>query len=119
MLRVSGRDDHRSWGILAGRFRRRIDPDRVRQDVEAWSALHEPLGMRGVGGHAGTVTDLEGRGRAPEMHVGWREIAQAAVMMRVVIPGEEVVADRAGVFEGAEPIRKLRSVLERTELRFG
>lgn len=46
MLRVVRGDDRRSWGILGGRFRRRIDPNRVRQDFEARWALHEALGVR-------------------------------------------------------------------------
>ena len=65
MLRVGRSDDRRSWGILAGRFRRRIDPHRVRQDFEARRALHEALGMRGVRGQARVMTDLEHRGGAP------------------------------------------------------
>jgi hypothetical protein len=116
---VGGQPFHPIWGILAGRFRRRIDPNRVRQDFKARRALHEALGVRRVGGHARAVTDLEGRGRAPVVDVGRREIAQPAVMVRVVVPREEIVADRTGVFEGAEPIRKLRAVFERAELRFG
>jgi hypothetical protein len=118
MLRVSRGDDRRSWGLLAGRFRRRVDPNGVRQDFEARRALHEALGMRGVRGQARVVTDLEYRGGAPVVDVGRRELAQPAVMVRVVVPREEIPAHAAGVFNGAESIRKLRSVFERAELRF-
>jgi len=52
------------------------------------------------------------------MHIGGREIAQPAVMMRVVVPREETAAHAAAVFDGAEPIRKLRPVFERAELGF-
>ena len=65
------------------------------------------------------MTDLEDRGGATVVDVGRREIAQPAVMVRVVVPREEIVADRAGVFDRAEAIRKLRPVFERAELRFG
>ena len=75
--------------------------------------------MSGVGGQARAVADLEDGGRAAVVHIGRREIGQAAVMMRVVVPREEIVADGAGVFERAESIRKLRAVFERAELRFG
>lgn len=61
--RVGGQSFHPIWGILGGRFRRRIDPNRMRQDFEERRALDEALGMRRVGGHARAVTDLEGRGR--------------------------------------------------------
>ena len=70
MLRVGRSDDRRSWGILGGRVRRRIDPHRIRQDFEARRALHEALGMRVVGGQARVMPDLEDRGRAPIMNVG-------------------------------------------------
>ena len=75
--------------------------------------------MRRVGGHTGAVTDREHRGRAPVVDVSRREIAQAAVVVRVVVPREEIAAHAAAVFDGAEPIRKLRPVFERAELRFG
>src|SRR5215207_6864731 len=107
MLRVVRGDDRRSWGILAGRFRRRIDPNRLRQDFEARRALHEALGMRGVRGQARVMTDLEDRGGAPVVDVGRREIAQPAVMVRVVVPREEMTSHAAAMLEGAEPIRKL------------
>ena len=60
----SGVTNHRSRGILGGRFRQRIDPNRVRQDFEARRALHEALGMRGVRGQARVMTDCEHCGGA-------------------------------------------------------
>ena len=119
MLRVDRGDDRRSWGILGGRFRRRIDPNRVRQDFTARRALHEALGMDRVGGQARAVTDLQDRRRTAVVDIGRREMAQAAVMMRVVVPREEIVADAATVGDRAEPIRKLRPVFERPKLGFG
>jgi hypothetical protein len=98
MLRVVRGHDRRSWRILVGRFRRRIDPHGVRQDFEARRALHEAIGMRGVRGQARAMTDIEDRSPVPVVDVGRREIAEAAMMMRVVVPREEIVADGAGVF---------------------
>lgn len=43
--------------------------------------------------------DLEDRDRASVVHVGRREIAEATVMMGVVVPREEGEAHRAGVLE--------------------
>ena len=74
------------------------------QGFAARRPLHEALGMGGVGREARVVTDLKDRGRAPRVDVGGREIAQATVVMRVVVPREEIVADRARVFD-REPKR--------------
>jgi hypothetical protein len=93
MLWVIRGDDRRFWGILVGRFRRRIDPNRVRQDFEARRALYEALGMRGVGSLARAVPALKGRGGAPVVDIGRREIAEAAVMMRIVVPREEIAGN--------------------------
>ena len=65
--------------------------------------------MGGVGREARVVTDLKDRGRAPIVDVGGREIAQATVVMRVVVPREEIVADRARVFDGTEAVRNWAS----------
>ena len=116
MLWVVRRDDRRSWGILAGRFRRPIDPDRGRQGFRAWRAANESLRMRGIGREAGAVTQVEDRRRAAEMHVSRREIAEAAVMVRVVVPREQIAADAARVFERTEPVRKLGAVLQGPKL---
>ena len=102
MLRVVRGAGRGSWGILAGRFRRRIDPHGGRQGFGAWWSADEALRMRGVGREAGPVTQVEDRRRAAVMHVGRREIAQAAVVVGVIVPSQEVVADGARVFECAE-----------------
>ena len=44
MLRVVRGDDRRSWGILAGRFRRPIDPGGCWERFGPWWPLDEPLG---------------------------------------------------------------------------
>ena len=64
------------------------------------------------------MADLKDRRGAAVVDVGRREIGQAAVMMRVVVPREQIVADGAGIFDRAEAIGKLRTVFERAELRF-
>ena len=104
MLRVVRGHDRRSWGLLAGRSRRRIDPNRVWQAFKAWRPLHKALGMGGVGRQARAMTKVEDRGRPAVVHIGRREIAQPAVMVPVVVPGEEIPAHAPAVFEGAEPI---------------
>ena len=80
--------------------------------------LDEPLGMGGVRGQTGAVPDGEDRAGAAVVDVGRREIAEAAVMVRGVVPREQIAADAARVFERAEPVRKLGAVLQGPELRF-
>ena len=75
--------------------------------------------MGGIGGQARAVTGRQDRCGAAVVDVGGRQIAQAAVMVRVVVPSKQVAADATRVFERAEPVRKLRPVLHGPELRFG
>ena len=119
MLRVVRGDGRGSWGILDGRVCRRIDPHRRGQRFWSWRPVDEALGMGGVRGAARTMANLEHLVGAPIVHVGWRQIAQAAVMVRVVVPREEIVADATRVLERAKSIRELRSVFEGAELGFG
>ena len=103
MLRVVRGDDRRSWSILAGQCRRPIDPHGRWQRFWTWWPLHEPLGMGGVRGQARAVPDGEDRRGAAVVDVGRREIVEPAVMVRVVVPREQIAADGARVFERAEP----------------
>ena len=64
--------------------------------------------MGGIGGQARAVTGRQDRCGAAVVDVGGRQIAQAAVMVRVVVPSKQDPADAARVFERAEPVRKLR-----------
>src|SRR6185503_1597139 len=56
---------------------------------------------------------------ATEVDVSWRVQAQARVMVFVVVPAEEALAERAAVFDRTEAFWELRSILERLKLRFG
>src|SRR5439155_24892457 len=110
MLRVVRSDDRRPWSILASRFCRRVDPDRLGKSFPARRPVNEALGMRRVGGQARPIPDVQPRRGPAVVHVGRRQIPQATVMMRVVVPPEQIVADGAGVLDGAEAVRKLRPV---------
>ena len=112
-------DDRRSWGILSGRFfRGRVDPHRVRQIGWLWPALDEALGMRHVCGREHLLPMRADRGGLADMHDGGREEPQAAVAVFLVVPGKEDLPKRPPVLERSEPLWKLRTVLERLELRF-
>src|SRR5207244_11009089 len=55
----------------------------------------------------------------PIMHIVRREQPEPDVMMLVVVPGEEVAAEAAPVFERTETVREAGPVLEGLELRLG
>ena len=118
MLRVVRHDDRRAWGILAGRFSRRVDPNRGRQGFGPGRSVHEPLGMGGVSRQARAITALEDRRRPAVVHVSRYQVAKPTMVMRIVVPRKEIVADGARMCERAEPIRKLGSVLQSPKLRF-
>ena len=103
MLGVARGDGRRSWGILAGRFRQPIDPHGRWQRFWTWWPLDEPLGMGRVRGQARAVPDREDRRGAAVVYGGWCQIAQAAVMVGVVVPREQIAADGARV--GASVIK--------------
>ena len=52
------------------------------------------------------------------MHLLGRHQCNTTVSMLFVIPGEEVLAESTAILDGAEPLWKLRTVLERPELGF-
>ena len=97
MLWVVRGDDRRSWGILAGRFRRPVDPHGRRQRFGTGRPLHESLGMGGVRGQARAVPDREDCRGAVVVDGGRRQIGEPAVMVRIVVPREQIAADGARV----------------------
>src|SRR2546427_11472759 len=99
MLRVVRDDDRRSWGNLAARFRRRIDPNRRGKGFQARRGLHEALGMRGVRGQAWVETEFEGRSGAGAVDVGWGGISQPALEGGVVVRREQIVGYGSGGFD--------------------
>jgi hypothetical protein len=66
--------------------------------------------------HVGAL-DLDALGVA-EMDGSRGVEAQSGVSVLVVVPMEEALAKHAAIFDGAEPSRKLRAVLERLEVCF-
>jgi hypothetical protein len=53
------------------------------------------------------------------MHDGRRQKPQAAVAVLLVVPAEEDLPKGPAILDRSEPLRKLRTILERFELRFG
>jgi hypothetical protein len=118
MLRVVRNDERHSRGILASRLCRRVDPDRLGRSFSARRPLNEALGMRRVGGQARPIPGVQPRRGSAVVHVGRRQIPQATVMMRVVVPPEQRVADHPRILDRPETIGKLRPICERRELGF-
>lgn len=52
------------------------------------------------------------------MHLLRRHQRDAAMTMFFVIPGEKILAESPTVLNGAKALRKLRTILERSELGF-
>ena len=111
MLEVVRKADRRSWGILGGRFFDRwLDPDCVRQIGGLRAALHEALGMRGIGGAEDAVAMRAHRGSLTEVDRRRREDAEATVPMVLVVPAKKRLAERAAVFDRSEAVGELRTV---------
>jgi hypothetical protein len=49
----------------------------------------------------------------------WRQQPDAGMSVRRVVPGEERVAERAGLLDAAEPFVEVGPILQRLELRLG
>ena len=105
-----------SWRV--GFFDRRVDPDGSGQIRRLGPALHEALGMGGVGGGEHLLSMCAHRGGVTEVHDGGREEADPTVSMVVVVPTEEDLPEGTPIFEGSEALGKLWTVLERSELGF-
>src|SRR5437867_469914 len=87
--------DRRSWGILTRRFfDRRVDPDGGRQIGRSRRSVDEAFGMRAVRGsqHAFTMR-AHGLGLA-EVNDRRLQETEPAVMMVVVVPAKERLAER-------------------------
>ena len=97
-----------------------VDPHGRRQRFGTGRPLHESLGMGGVRGQARAVpkTREDCRGAVRSSDGGRRQIGEPAVVVRIVVPREQIAADGARVCERAEPVRKRRPVLQGPELRF-
>ncbi len=66
-----------------------------------------------------TVTMRAHRRGVAEVDDGRLQESEPAVMMVVVVPAKERVAERAAIFDPPEAVRKLRAIFQRPELGFG
>ena len=54
----------------------------------------------------------------PVMHGGRRQQLQGRVMMQMVIPVEELLAEAAGILDGSEAVRIIGTILHGFEVSF-
>src|SRR3989338_10941833 len=119
MLWTVGPGGRGSWGILGRRcFDGRVDPDGGRQIGGLRPAVDEALGMPGIGCGEDAVAMRAHRLGLAEVDHGGREEAEPTVPMVLVVPAEKLLAKRAAVFDRSEAVGKLRTVLQRSEVRF-
>ncbi len=75
--------------------------------------------MRPVRGGQHHVTMRAHRRGVAEVDDGRLQESEPAVMMVVVVPAKERVAERAAIFDRPEAVRKRRAIVQRPELGFG
>jgi len=91
----------------------------VRQEGWLGWLPDEALRVCGVGSAEHLLPGVTHRRGSPLMHGGRRHQPNAGVAMLAVVPGEEGLAEDAGVFEAAEAFREVRAILQRFELGLG
>ncbi len=114
---VSSGCDRGSYALLRGRFfRRRVDPDRVRQVRRLGRLTDESLWVGRVGGQQHLVPGGPHQFGPPLMHGSRRHQPDSRVPMLAVVPGEEPLTEGASLFEAAESFWEIRAILQGFEL---
>ena len=102
---------HLVWHLGERRRRRWVDP-RCRWRRERLRPLaHEPLRVSGVGRREHDTPLFEDLVDVAVVNRGGREQAERVVPVLGVVPGEEALAERPDVLEGAEALGKRRVIL--------
>jgi hypothetical protein len=96
-----------------------VDPDLRGKRLGVGDAAHEALRVHLVGGGKDGGTGLDALLRAAMVDVSRPLEADTAVVVLVVVPGEEVDAVGAGILDAAEALGKIRAVLEGLEPGLG
>jgi hypothetical protein len=93
-----------------------VDPYLARRPLGDRSTAWEALGMSSMCVVENGLALDDALVNAVEVNIGWREHCDAAVVMLVVVPVEEVGAETARVFDFAEAIGEAGPVLECLEV---
>ena len=70
---------------------------------------HEAFRMGGIGGHEHPLPCVTHRGGPAVVHGGWRHQPEARVVVLVVVPGKEPLAEDTGVLDRTEALGELRA----------
>lgn len=100
---------------MGGRW---VDPDGVGQSKVSRRLFDEPFGMQVVGGVKHRLPFGNDLGSFSVVHIGRCQQIESGVMVLVVVPGEELLAESAAVLNGSEAVRVAGPILERFEVRF-
>ena len=96
-----------------------IDPDGGGQAGRLGAFPLEPLWVGDESGLQGFGAFQVHRLGLAEVDGGRGHVADARVAMRLVVPGEELLAMAAGILDAAEAVREIGTVLQRLELGLG
>jgi len=81
--------------------------------------IHEALRVPRAGGEQGVVPSHDDLRRAPVLDGGGRHQPDAGVPMLVAVVADESMAEAKGIPVDAEPVGKLRAILEGLEVGLG
>ena len=95
-----------------------VDPRDGRKCRWCGNFADEPLGMQVVGVKQNGTAQLTNLLGPSVVDVSGRVIANTRMNVVLVVPGHEALTVGLGVLETAEPIRKVRPVLEGAKLAF-
>ena len=78
----------------------------------------EAVGMSSVSGVENDAAAVNGRSRQTMMNHCRRKKAQAGMAVMIVIPGEELLAERTGILERPKAFGEARPVFQSAEVAF-
>ena len=95
-----------------------VDPDLLRRRKRLRWFPNEPLGMSCVGSVENGAPPHDGLMGQTVMHHSRREKAQSGMAVLVVVPGEEILRERASILEGSKAVREAGAIFQSPEVAF-
>ena len=95
-----------------------VDPDLLRRGQRLGRPADEALGMSAVSGIQNDTPLLDGFRRQAMMHDSRKEKAWSGMAVLVVIPGEELLGERAGILQRPKTFRETGPVFQSPEVAF-
>ena len=82
-----------------------VDPDLLRRRKRLRWFPNEALGMSAICSVENSASLLDGLLRQTVMHHGRSEKSQSGMAVLLVVPGEEILRERASILEGSKAFR--------------